>query len=229
MIPNRLTKKIRPQNKSYQNVMMIIEPTNLSDDRSVSSTVDVHEACLQKKKESCRRRVSFQEKSNLSYQSPYNDRYETAHMWYTADEYQTFKNRHMDALKMVIRRERGNLNDPKSYNRVLERLYETSCKTPTATCSDDMERLHQLLSNEFPGRTGLEKTAIRRIRLDKKLRRRDITDAVMEIQEDTAYPYLSPIQRAQTIALVCEEISLPSRVFASCLASAGVVSGEEEQ
>ncbi|KAL7575629.1 hypothetical protein ACA910_011456 [Epithemia clementina (nom. ined.)] len=214
--------------------MMVLEYTHSisSDDGSISSTVDVNEALLKssfnatkssRRRSSCRR-VCFEETANLSYQSPFEDRYETTQFWYTADDYQRFKGLHMDALKMVISAERENKHDSQSFIRVLERVYEACCRldlvnTPGVT-PNDSQRLCELLSVEYFGRVGLERTSVRRIRMDKKFRRQEMVDAVLETQEDLARTCASPSQKARSLALVAQEISRPSRLFAVHLAMA---------
>ena len=158
--------------------------------------------------------------------------------WYSSQDYQEFRHEYTQAIKMVIRLERGKRKDRNSYSGALDRLYQSCCAVPmsrrktlqeeneatqeSVLSAQDGQVLGELLSVSYAGRIGLEKVAIRRLRLDKRPRRDELIHAVLDIQEDQDYPYASAEQRACTMALVAQEISRPSRIWAAQIAQASL-------
>ncbi|KAL7575646.1 hypothetical protein ACA910_011470 [Epithemia clementina (nom. ined.)] len=258
------------------------------DDGSISSTI---ETCPAPKvtvaldsRRSRHHRVSFQEATNVSYVSPFTDKLETKHLWYSASDYQQFKTLYTEALKTVILEERNDQTKRLSFIRVLERIYDNCCNSSMnsnnnsdphcyldSNHGDDdhdeydqemedflQQRLrHLLLCNMEPqkqarrrrrcrpqeqqqqqqqqqqqdqqqaaqvqgegdevDRVGLEKSVVRRVRLEKKWRRKELLNAIFQIQNDDEEE--EDYERsAMTIALVARDISRPSRLFAQQIA-----------
>lgn len=70
---------------------------------------------------------------------------------------------------------------------------------------------------------GLEQCLVRRLRLERKLRRQQLIDSLSLVQQDDdnmLYPHDSAEQRARTLALVVQDITRPFRLFGAIIAAA---------
>jgi hypothetical protein len=181
------------------------------DDQSVASTVTSSTSS------SCKS-VCFDMDSSTYYENKQICFGDCKDLWYTASEMKSFKHHTMVLAKEVQKAEARN-RAPFSYHRVVLRTYEVcmeACSESFASFLSADERKHlRRWAEVAPSRLGLEKWAIRPIGRDRSVRRADIVDVVLDIQQTVNACDLDEIIRQQA-----ETISRPSRLFARYVAQA---------
>ncbi|KAL7572691.1 hypothetical protein ACA910_008966 [Epithemia clementina (nom. ined.)] len=184
------------------------------------------------------RNISFNESANVHYANHQICREDVDSLWYSRMDLQEFKNNYVEAIKEVIRAERDHKKDSKSYQRVFTRVFDACCR---ATKEHDVDQIMSTYSalrsrdryafEEWVAvattRTGLERVAHRKICQDRATRRRQLFDAVQSWQDAAvAYNSTTSIDNninnniENIIALAAQELSRPSRVFATYLGQA---------
>lgn len=212
-------------------IYTIVEPGWEHEDNSTSSTLTVNP--VSKKEQRNSMSVSFKLSQNVYHINESGLYREDIHeLWIPQGDYDTFKMTAYKLARHVAKSEKKTMN-PYSYKHVVEGAYKTSCKCEESVCRevDAMKRqqsslqtacdqMAQLLTDN-PDRLGLEKLAFRNLRSDKKIRRAELVDVVLEIQQrqKSKHEY-SKNQVDDLIRVRCEGISLPSRRMAHFLAQA---------
>eukprot|EP00522_Entomoneis_paludosa_P014848 CAMPEP_0172451574 /NCGR_PEP_ID=MMETSP1065-20121228/9563_1 /TAXON_ID=265537 /ORGANISM="Amphiprora paludosa, Strain CCMP125" /LENGTH=258 /DNA_ID=CAMNT_0013203537 /DNA_START=55 /DNA_END=831 /DNA_ORIENTATION=+ len=171
-----------------------------------------------------RRRVRFNEGANESLTQVMWYKDECKALWYTRQDQATFKSLNTENAKDIIRSEAQN-TDSQSYRPVMEHIFEVCCQ---GSITDDNDKDHPNLLNDFqtwvtrttPTRLGLERLAVRALRQDKSRRRSEMVQTVLDLQEEYADGLSCPAARAQLLAHEAQQISQPSRRFATLLARA---------
>jgi hypothetical protein len=147
----------------------------------------------------------------------------------------------MGAARALIEAEAKN-KAPYSYQRVLEHRYVT-CQSAVSE-TDDYQRLSTIDDRRHlmrwvevaPSRAGMEKWAIRAVAKDRSVRRYELTDMVLQLQDhgdvcpllqqqtllqqQQALDQQQRVDRTEAIRRACERISRPSRLFAVAMAQA---------
>jgi len=151
--------------------------------------------------------------------------------WYSRDDYKRFKTQHVKAVVRAATASETRNCAPLSYCKVMRRTYEV-CRS--AHCADGSSASASILSEremahlkrwvEFtPSRIGLEKLTVKEIGHDLKLRRAELYDTVLGLQEEAQMWQPSEGNDeyfAEMIRQCSERISRPSRWFSRSLAEA---------
>lgn len=107
-----------------------------------------------------------------------------------------------------------------AYKRILLSVYDECCAAPSEDAA--LSTLGAYSLRVFVGkshsRVGLEKTSVGEIDHDKKCRRGDLVEAVLDAQE--TFRAGKPAVRAELIRVASERVSLPGRLFARHIATA---------
>mmetsp|Transcript_9013 Transcript_9013/g.12004 ORF Transcript_9013/g.12004 Transcript_9013/m.12004 type:complete len:244 (-) Transcript_9013:181-912(-) len=135
-------------------------------------------------------------------------------LWYSESDYEVFKRSNGNTAREILRVDSQFAQDRNSYKNTLMRVYETCCMAE----AEDEEN-HQLNKSDafffqkwisaMP--FGSEHVAVRTISIDKSMRRNDLVDTVMQIEEDEG---LTEEQQVHHISIACNEISRPCRLLA---------------
>lgn len=193
------------------------------DDASVSSTLTVDR--LNDKQISVvpetKKRVTFDMEKNATntYDSTLND--EKNSQWYGLHEYKEFKHLAKQAANQIITIESRN-RAPFSYQRVMKKTFDTCLHE---TCDRDeilpeSEFLHLLRWVEVAtSRCGLEKWSLQHLSRDRSIRRRELIQTVLNIQQNSI-SVSNTDDIDEFIRTTCENISRPSRLFARVMAKA---------
>ena len=171
-----------------------------------------------------RNRVRFELGASQSYESANSSMEDCADCWYKAQDYATFKADSIQQGKDIRRKEREYGPEFATYEIVLERVLEV-CSMAEAEDelnihqvmdADEREIFHQCIAADMT-RVGLEKNIASGLNRDKSYRRKDLLRAVKEVERDA---YTSASQKPLTLALACQEVTRPSRLFAIMMAQA---------
>jgi hypothetical protein len=223
----------------------------VDDDSSVSSTIAV--ACFSQEKlqhpssqlinntsqssqlsSNTKKRVRFSALDNKFHDNTVIDKEDCKDLWYQAPDYKHFKGATKYLAREIAQSEPLNRSSsPYSYHRVLKRTYKACVtydpfdETASAICSVLTATEEKRLSDWMQvstSRLGLERMAIRELAVDRSMRRQEMVETVLEMQEEAMEErHLSGCDfdadaQAEMMRQACEEISRPSRLFAQCLA-----------
>ena len=192
--------------------------------------------------------VTFQESLNSFLANPL-EHSDIKRMWYRNSDFKKFKAVAKDTARKIINAEREFKEDEDSYTNVLKAFQKACCDDSTSKttkspcpkallCRKDFPTLRNVLRDS--SRLGLEKIAVRTLADGKKIRRLEIADSVLELQQEQNEHQLQQQlqqqreprsgksksddeikeQQAQAIAKVAESISRPSVLFAIVMAQA---------
>eukprot|EP00977_Amphora_coffeiformis_P014350 scaffold3973_cov161-Amphora_coffeaeformis.AAC.19 len=107
-----------------------------------------------------------------------------------------------------------------SYKKVLLNVYDECCDALSDESS--LSTLGQFSLRIFIGRSnsriGLEKTSVGEIDFDKRCRRFDLVDIVLDAQ--ATYKTGKPQAKAELVRMASESVSRPARLFARHIAAA---------
>jgi hypothetical protein len=191
------------------------------------------------------RRVTFEESHNVTYENKQWGWEDSRQSWYTKVDYDTMKDAAYNQAKQIWKKERRTATDgsSSSYSSILLRVYDACCEVtheePQGSILSEPERkLFQQIVGKAQTRTGLEKMCIREIAYDKRQRRIELTDLVLQVQaalnsssssfssslsqlsveESVATDY--SYRAATLLRTSCETVSRASRLFAREMALA---------
>ena len=167
-----------------------------------------------------RRRVNFDDSSNVYHTNTQMDREEVKELWCTGADMKQYKAQTAFLAKEINRAEKANVA-PFSYTRVVLGAYDACCRIQTeATTSplSETERKHfDKWMEASISRIGLERICIREMAQDKYARRSHVVDAVMEVQDSLVPGSRDGDELMREAAMA---ISRASRLFAHELAEA---------
>ena len=142
-------------------------------------------------------------------------------LWYTSDEFSSFhKTFHQDCKKMAKR----DPSDNKAINDAFEHANKCHSKQSSSTPMDNkiLNALRRSLKDR--SKIGLERFSSRTVFRDKRTRRSELWEAVMDIQAQHGPQQGSSVgseaanMQAEMMRVTCERISRPSVLFARYLA-----------
>jgi hypothetical protein len=203
----------------------------LIEDASVSSTISVDGETKKELSTSCSKRVTFNMSLNEKHDNKVICKEDCLNLWYMSLDYKHFKHSTLSAAKAIIKAESKN-SAPYSYQRVLEHTHQL-CHNAISeydeyqnlSTTEDRRHLNRW-AEVAPSRVGMERWAVRSIAKSKSIRRFEVVEIVLNIQE------LHGKQRTDTQDVMrksCEHISRPSRLFAVALAQAQAVALLKEE
>jgi len=184
------------------------------DDQSISTTQTAASST-----ESSAKSVRFNLNDTQFYGNQQLCKEDCIDLWYTAGEYRCFKSMTVALAREVTKTEAKN-RAVFSYERVMLRAYEVCKASPSETYASPLsadDRKHLLRWAEVaPSRLGLEKWAVRPMNRDRSARRSQLYDAVLDLQDSLK----DDDALEECLRRHSERISLPSRLFARCMADA---------
>jgi hypothetical protein len=194
----------------------------LVDDASISSTISVDRETKKELSTSSSKRVTFNLSLNEKRDNKVICKEDCLNLWYNSSDYKYFKQSTLSAANAIIQAE-SRSRTPYSYQRVLERTYQ-QCRNAISECdefqnlstTEDRRHLNHW-AKVAPSRVGMERWAVRSIAKSKSIRRFEIVDIVLSIQDAHAK---QQTDAHEVIRNSCERISRPSRLFAVALAQA---------
>lgn len=199
---------------STMTVKVMNKPLNLcvdTDDQSIASTVSCSSSSTTKS-------VRFNTDDNVEYANTQLCKEETKELWCTSADYKAFR-AHTTALAREVQKAEAKNRAPFSYQRVLLRTYEVCSdsvvETQRSLLSYDERKHLRRWSEVAQSRLGLERWAVRAIGKDRSLRRAEIVDVVLDLQELYHTEGLEEHIREHA-----ERLSRPSRLFARHMAEA---------
>ena len=170
--------------------------------------------------------VRFDERANVSHANRICLE-DTKKLWYRSDDYRRFKDDLYKVSKQIIiadvdsfdRKGKGK----NSYCNVLIRVFrgclEAADDFNGLSLSTTLEKNFKKWITVTQSRTGVERLAVRKIHDDKLLRRRELTDTILDLQK--IYKNYTWDEKARILSNASQEITRPSRVFAALLGSRG--------
>lgn len=199
------------------------------DDFSVSSegstfSVSAHkvEGPIHLPFQSCqqrRRQVQFDEGQNVYHSNTVMTKDECQSLWHSRVDMKNFKQTTRAIAVEIHRSEKAN-TAPNSYARVVLAAYAACCRAVCDTNVSPLDNKEQKNLRKWMqvavSRTGLDRSSIREIALERHQRRQHIAHVVMEMQESLVYRE----DLDQVIRKASEAISRPSRLFAREIAEA---------
>lgn len=182
-------KLLRRRTLAHKSLTIVID-----DDASVTSQSSTIRANVDLPKKIGKRerttRVSFDESCNVYQAGEVDiDKDELKQQWYSSEDMKQFK-----SLKALLAREiyQVSKTNPaaKRYSRTFEKVYESCCAVDDSSDDNeigleesDRKELEKWISVSYC-RIGLERSCIRKLATDKRLRRRAIVRAVLGAQEE---------------------------------------------
>jgi hypothetical protein len=185
------------------------------DDQSISTTQTATSSSIR----SVTKSVRFNLIDTQFYSNQQLCKEDCIDLWYTAGEYRCFKSMTVALAREVTKTEAKN-RAVFSYERVMMRAYEV-CKAShmetyaSPLSADDRKHLRRW-AEVAPSRLGLEKWAVRPMNRDRGARRSQLYDAVLDLQDSLK----DDDALEECLRRHSERISLPSRLFARCMADA---------
>jgi hypothetical protein len=194
------------------------------DDASMSSTVSVDRETKKELSTSSGKRVTFNMPLNEMHDNEVICKEDCLNLWYLSSDYKNFKRSTYSAAKAIIQAESSNFA-PSSYQRVLEHTHQLCRKAVSEydeyqnlSTADDRRHLNRWAEEVAPCRVGMETWAVRCLARSKSMRRIEIVDIVLLIQDAAHGKKQTDTQ--EVTRKNCESISRPSRLFAVTLAQA---------
>ena len=186
-------------------------------------------------------RVRFDEGSNIMYDSPHRDVDECRSVWFSAEDYKSFKACFVESVKSIRKSK-----DLRAQCRLIEETFDTMChpvvcgntddpRTTTSTEQDVRTSGHvKNLKQVYRGNeelVGLERYAAKKVLQYKSSRRSQIIDSVLDAQDhlllfnfmdnsSSVLPYRADQVKETILREFCERLSEPSRRFATYVALA---------
>lgn len=199
-------------------------PSQEEQDGSSSSTQLVWSAAKEvvpsrTKKPLSPKRVTDSKRVHFSDQSPvvhiYDNAVDDTTLWYSLKDMELFKRKAKVATAQIMRVEHERNSDAKSYYQVFRRVYNAGCSNSSegmeVTKSD--KKFFQRWVSVTASRLGLERVSVHCIHQDAMIRRRELTDTILEIQQEL----LPQSVKVDLLRKASIEISRPSVAFATHL------------
>ena len=159
------------------------------------------------------KRVRFSDQSPMIY--TYDDAVDDNAMWYSLEEMEIFKRKAKIATAQIMRVEHERNADPKSYYQVFRRVYTAGCKNSfegTEVNKSDLKYFQRWVS-VTASRLGLERLSVSCIHQDALIRRRELTETILEVQQELVPQSV----KVDLLRKASCEISRPSVAFAAHL------------
>lgn len=168
---------------------------------------------------SSKKSVRFNLQQNESYDNTQICEEDCKDLWYDSVDFKRFKRQQSELAKAIVNDERtaSVRADSCSYAKVVFRAHEVCRCVVSETYAGDGPILSQAEQGRlsacfraFPDRFGLERWAVRSVARERSLRRQEMVDTVLALQEmrgDTS-------STDQFVRLSAERISRPSRLYA---------------
>lgn len=204
-------------------ISVIQTPKKYDDEGSVSSTFTADRLnkpstefeCAPQQEESA---VKFNLSNNIEYSTSFISEEEKAAVWYTHDEYKKFKSSFIELAREFHKYDKAN-PDPESFKIMLNQAF-TACSQATEARVEGLLDSHnqKVLQRWFSkgSRRGVERASVPSIFADKSSRRKRITNAVLDAQDQSQD--MSIEDQWEHLREASESISLTSRLFAWVLA-----------
>lgn len=215
------TLTVDRQSKPQSSANCDVDDVDVDDDQSISTTGTAASSSTTNttKSSSSKKSVRFNLNDTQFYANQQLCKEECADLWYTAGEYRCFKSVTVALAREVTKTEAKN-RAVFSYERVMMRAYEVCKASPSETyaspLSPDDRRHLRRWAEVAPSRLGLEKWAVRPMNRDRSARRSQLYDAVLDLQDSLK----DDDALQECLRRHSERISLPSRLFARCMADA---------
>uniref|UniRef100_A0A7S2Y2K0 Uncharacterized protein n=1 Tax=Entomoneis paludosa TaxID=265537 RepID=A0A7S2Y2K0_9STRA len=176
------------------------------------------------------RTVHFCESSNVVHENPLC-KDDCSLLWHTAEELRHFKAAFSFMARMISHEGEGqdSLQHSQFYTGILENVYEACCYAENVSEDILTRQEKSCLAGLFSidigiGRLGLERRSVRKIGRDKQRRRTQlfclVTTANIEDGLCREDDFFGRNMVAEQLRMQCEQVTLPSRVFAMQLAQA---------
>ena len=171
------------------------------------------------------RAVSINLSKNVVYENTHWTHRESKLTWYSPAEFKVMKNDTIDVARSLMKRENELAEiDEASYLNVILNVYricmdadsEKSTKLPK-----ENKKLLKKTVRKWHSRTGLEKLCISEIGQDKRRRRLQLANAVLDEQDENMDK--SANERAELMRVASRKLSRASRLFARHMAAASRV------
>mmetsp|Transcript_18193 Transcript_18193/g.34527 ORF Transcript_18193/g.34527 Transcript_18193/m.34527 type:complete len:232 (-) Transcript_18193:3-698(-) len=163
------------------------------------------------------RSVKFNETLNQVFPNKQWNKRDCLRRWYSKREITLMKEY---SLALAKGRRNSKSASDESYKKVLLNVYDECCDALSDESS--LSTLGQFSLRIFIGRSnsriGLEKTSVGEIDFDKRCRRFDLVDIVLDAQ--ATYKTGKPQAKAELIRMASESVSRPARLFARHIAAA---------
>jgi hypothetical protein len=241
-----LKKKEQANTKKTMKVLHLFSSAPLCVDDSVSSALSVDERD-NKDIPFGSKKVTFDLSRNEFHNANtvLSSREECHDLWYNDSDYKHFKHQIASIAKAIQRVSSSARTPYSSYERVVEHTYELCCMPVSSgeqdedkeECQDtnkptkeDLCRLNHWAALAT-SRVGIVKWAVPTIGKKESMRRLDVVDMVLSIQEDTAnvIQQFQEADKQEFIRKCCQHISRPSRLFSAVMAQAQATALLEEQ
>eukprot|EP00523_Entomoneis_sp_CCMP467_P009599 CAMPEP_0168736472 /NCGR_PEP_ID=MMETSP0724-20121128/9879_1 /TAXON_ID=265536 /ORGANISM="Amphiprora sp., Strain CCMP467" /LENGTH=238 /DNA_ID=CAMNT_0008783673 /DNA_START=227 /DNA_END=943 /DNA_ORIENTATION=+ len=171
------------------------------------------------------RHVRFNEEANVYHENAilYTD--ERSSLWYSVDEFNKFTDFYNIECRAILKTERDLQAHRKAYSNVLTRVY-LACQMQA------LEKLHPMDHSLFASwvqkthsRVGLERSIVSCIKQDRRRRRQELIETVMQVQQ----AYSSSPDLDEHIRFASQEVTIPAVNFAAHLAQARWVPDRYQQ
>ena len=163
------------------------------------------------------RSVTFDETRNQIFPNRQWNKRDCVRRWYSKRDVALIKEY---SLALAKGRRSSKSASDQSYKKVLLNVYDECCHA--VSDASDLSTLGEFSLRVFMARSnsriGLEKTSVAEIDYDKRCRRMDLVDVVMEAQN--TYKTGKPQAKAELIRMASESITRPARLFAHHIAAA---------
>ena len=171
------------------------------------------------------RRISFNESKNVVYENTQWTYRESKLTWYSPQEFQSMKGDTIHVARSLMKMENEIAKtNADSYLNVILKVYQLCMEADNEKCTklpkENKKSLKQTLRKAV-SRTGLEKVCITDIGHDKRRRRIQLTDAVLDVQDDNIDKPSD--ERAELMRVASRKFSRTSRLFARHMAAASMV------
>jgi hypothetical protein len=205
------------------------QQNNFEDDASLSSTVVVDRAHKQiwvgrdaratsASPSSGKKSVHFNLADNEEYENHEMSSEDCQDLWYDEYDYAHFRS-YTRTMALDIVKTEAKTKAPFSYERVFERAYQVCCAATTEEEDSPLSVADQKQINRWaifaPNRHGLEKIVVQKISRDRKVRRALQVDTVMDLQDQA---WRKDVNLDESIRAESQRVTLPSRLFARCVA-----------
>ena len=182
----------------------------------------LNDEVVSKMKKALRPRVTFNESRNVAFDNTQWCEEDCKQTWYSMGELQDIKTEAYNLAKLIHKKEKETENLEDTYKNVLLRVYDACCDVAggekVVLSNKDKLLLMKILAKSST-RTGLERICIREIAHDRHVRRGEVVDAILGIQEHSSKA-ASERTCAELSRLSSESVSRASRLFARYMAVA---------
>eukprot|EP00977_Amphora_coffeiformis_P014537 scaffold4093_cov166-Amphora_coffeaeformis.AAC.6 len=168
------------------------------------------------------RRISIDETKNVVYENTQWTHHESRSFWYSPQEFKIMKGETINVARSLITSENELAKTHQdSYANVILKVYQICMDADREKCTTLPKENKKLLKRTIRksvSRTGLEKLCITDIGQDKRRRRVELTNTVLDVQDDNMDKPAD--ERAELMRVASRKISRASRLFARHMAAA---------